>query len=138
MRAPGFAPPNLATRSLCKPAQLIIHRAVKVPFDVSRTPLLPFAWRPTTFVRNRNSPPRAPINSVNVLQTAAKSTIPVEGTWSPARQLTCGSISFTSEALSLFTDNPFANPRPYRLLRRGSSDSDVATITLPHASYRMP
>jgi hypothetical protein len=42
----------------------------------------------STLVLSQRLPPRARINSANFRQTAAKSTIPVDGTRIPARQFT--------------------------------------------------
>jgi len=54
---PGSTPQSRATRSDCRPAQLISERASRAPTVVSTTSPLPHRWTPTTLALVRTSPP---------------------------------------------------------------------------------
>ena len=72
------------------------------------------------------------------MQTAPKSTMPVEATCRAATQETSGSYSRASAGGMRRTGRPLALARSYRADRRGISDSSVATMSLPQTSYATP
>ena len=66
------------------------------------------------------------------MHTWAKSTIPVDATCIAATHETYGSYSRACAGVSSRTGSALASERSCSACSRGSSSSDVATISLPH------
>ena len=132
MRTDGRCPRRRATRSACRPAQTTTasrrrpRRAssrARPPHHRSRPPM--------TSVPGSSRAPPSRSRRTSTAHTARKSMIPVSATCSAARAATCGSRARASAADSRVTASPLARPRSWRAARAASSDSSVATTSLP-------
>ena len=134
----GFAPASLATRSLCRPAQLTMHAFHRTPFGSLDHGLAAASVKRANFCVQPNSPPSFMNQLGEPRQTATKSTIPVDGTWIAATTLHVGFKLTYSEAFKFLHSQPVRDSPLEELLQERNLGLLVATITFPHTSWGIP